>query len=41
VVNASVRALACSLAQHDTARRKQSLFCVDCGEQLRVPGPRA
>ena len=34
VVNAAVRITTCPTARHDTARRSQSIFCVDCGTQL-------
>jgi hypothetical protein len=34
VVNARIRTQPCSEAQHATARRQQSVFCVDCGTQL-------
>jgi len=34
VVNAAVRTKSCPTSQHDTARRNQSAFCVDCGQQL-------
>ena len=34
VVNAQVIAERCSEEKHSTARRRQSIFCVDCGTQL-------
>lgn len=34
VVNASIRGKACSETQHTAARRRQNVFCVDCGKQL-------
>ena len=34
VVNAGIRAQACSDAQHAAARRQQNVFCVNCGKQL-------
>jgi rRNA maturation protein Nop10 len=34
VVNARIPAQACSTQKHDAARRRQSVFCVDCGTQL-------
>lgn len=34
VVNASRPAMACTDGKHATARRRQSVFCVDCGSQL-------
>jgi hypothetical protein len=36
VVNANVRAGACSEAKHAAARRRQSAFCIDCGAALIV-----
>jgi hypothetical protein len=34
VVNEGLARRACSEDQHATARRQQSLFCVDCGTRL-------
>jgi len=34
VVNEQVGAKACGDRQHATARREQSIFCVDCGVRL-------
>jgi hypothetical protein len=34
IVNAQVGAQHCSEAQHVTARRQRTPFCVDCGTQL-------
>jgi hypothetical protein len=34
VVNAHVPARACSESKHAAARRRQSIFCVDCGKRL-------
>ena len=34
VVNIKVVAVRCPAIRHDTQRRNQSLFCVDCGERL-------
>jgi hypothetical protein len=36
VVNAQIRAQPCNETQHAAARRQQTAFCVDCGEQLIV-----
>ena len=36
VVNSRIPAQSCSSQKHDTARRRQSVFCVDCGTQLVV-----
>jgi len=36
VVNDGVPAQTCPDARHDEQRRRQSLFCIDCGRQLRV-----
>jgi len=38
VVNEHVCARRCSEAQHATARRQQSIFCVDCGTRLISSG---
>lgn len=37
VVNTAVRTANCPSTRHDAARRNQSVFCVDCGEQLITP----
>jgi predicted RNA-binding Zn-ribbon protein involved in translation (DUF1610 family) len=34
VVNERVGAQQCSEAQHVTARRQRTLFCIDCGTRL-------
>lgn len=34
VVNANVRPQPCDDARHAAARRQQSMYCVDCGQQL-------
>jgi len=39
IVNAAVRTISCPTVRHDTARRSQSAFCVDCGEQLIASRP--
>jgi predicted RNA-binding Zn-ribbon protein involved in translation (DUF1610 family) len=36
VVNAGIPARRCDDAKHAAARRRQSEFCVDCGEHLIV-----
>ncbi len=38
IVNEHVGARQCSDAQHATARRQQSVFCVDCGTRLISQG---
>jgi hypothetical protein len=35
VVNAKVTLGRCTAVRHDSQRRGGSIFCVDCGEQLR------
>ena len=37
VVNGEVASQSCSVPTHDKQRRNQSLYCIHCGEQLRVP----
>lgn len=37
IVNGAVRTSSCPTTRHDVARRNQSAFCVDCGEQLIAP----
>lgn len=34
VVNAAIASAACDEAKHAAARRRQSMFCVDCGTAL-------
>lgn len=34
VVNARVKSPSCSESKHAAARRRQSIFCVDCGTRL-------
>jgi hypothetical protein len=34
VVNAQVASPPCSESKHAVARRRQSVFCVDCGKRL-------
>jgi len=34
VVNDKLDAVKCTDARHDSARRQQNHFCVDCGKQL-------
>jgi hypothetical protein len=36
IVNARITVGACTESKHAAARRQQSIFCVDCGEQLVV-----
>lgn len=37
VVNAHATFRACSDSKHAAARRRQSIYCVDCGTRLVVP----
>lgn len=39
VVNPRIAPQACSVEKHATARRRQALYCVDCGTQLAVRDP--
>ena len=39
VVNESLPLPSCADAEHGEQRRRQGLFCVHCGEQLRVAAP--
>jgi hypothetical protein len=34
VVNAAARSLRCDESKHAAARRRQAIYCVDCGTQL-------
>jgi hypothetical protein len=34
IVNAHIEAEPCTESKHSAARRRQSIFCVDCGAQL-------
>lgn len=36
VVNAKVRAIVCSDAEHARRRKNSDLFCTACGEKLRT-----
>jgi hypothetical protein len=34
IVNDKVNTIRCLATRHDVQRRNQSIFCVDCGQQL-------
>jgi len=36
IVNARIVAERCTESKHSAARRQQSIFCVDCGQQLVI-----
>jgi hypothetical protein len=36
LLNAALRVQPCDEAKHGVARRRQSMFCVDCGTRLIV-----